>query len=213
MRCAAVSERARCLGRAPEREVRPVGTFVGWWGSRSSRAAHRSGPLAWFVATRDNVKHSFALAGRASAAALVANMLGDVPPGVRAQAGRETRAHLADLMYGGDAERMDADMRFHRDGFTLLARDLTKDGHLLFRSEADLTSRQLAVRRRIQGDSRALLPFLLLVMNTFPLTMAILEPLLQRGLPRHWVLPSCFEDSRLRLIERARKLSTRNAAR
>ena len=108
---------------------------------------------------------------------------------------------------------MDADMRFHRDGFTLLARDVARDGHLLFRAEAELTPRELSVRKRIQGDARALLPFLLLVMNTFPLTMAILEPALQRGLPRHWVLPSCFEDSRLRLIERARKLSTRTAAR
>jgi hypothetical protein len=50
-------------------------------------------------------------------------------------------------------------------------------------------------------------------MNTFPLTMAMLEPLLQRGLPRHWVLPSCFEDSRLRLIERARRRSKRTAER
>ena len=192
--------------------MRPLWACVGW-GSRASLVARRSGPLAWFVTTRDSVKAGFSLAGRASAAALVANMLGDVPQSLRAQASRETRAHLAALMYGGDAERMDADMRFHRDGFTLLARDLTKDGHLIFRAETDLSPRQLAVRRRIQGDSRALLPFLLLVMNTFPLTMAMLEPLLQRGLPRHWVLPSCFEDSRLRLIERARRRSKRTAER
>ena len=139
--------------------------------------------------------------------------MGAVPPSLREQAGRETRAHLAALMYGGDEERMDADMRFHRDGFALLARDVSKDGHLLFRSDAELSPRQLALKKRIQGDSRALLPFMLLVMNTFPLTMAILEPALQRGLPRHWVLPSCFEDSRLRLMERARKRGSRSAAR
>ena len=107
---------------------------------------------------------------------------------------------------------MDADVRFHRDGFALLARDMTRDFPLLFRTE-DLTPRQLLVKQRVQRDVRALVPFLVIATNTFPMTMAILEPALQRGLPRHWVLPSCFEDSRVRLVERARRLSTRTGAR
>ena len=138
--------------------------------------------------------------------------LSAAPPSLRAQAGRETRAHLAALIYDGDEERMDADVRFHRDGFALLARDMTRDFPLLFRTE-DLTPRQLLVKQRVQRDVRALVPFLVIATNTFPMTMAILEPALQRGLPRHWVLPSCFEDSRVRLVERARRLSTRTGAR
>jgi hypothetical protein len=146
--------------------------------------------------------------GRASAAALVANLHG-VPPSLRSQAGSEARTHCAALLYKGDAERMDADLRFYKDGTALLARDVARDGHLLFRKEADCTPRQLAARRRIAADARSLLPFIVLVTNTFPFTMAMLEPALQRGLPRHWVLPSAFEDSRLRLVHRARKLGKR----
>jgi hypothetical protein len=148
------------------------------------------------------------LTGRAAAAALVAN-LPAVPSPLRAQAGSEARTHAAALLYKGDAERMDSDLRWYGDGFTLLARDVSRDGRLLLRSEADLTPRQLAARKRIAADARALLPFTLLVSNTFPFTRFMLEPALQRGLPRHWVLPSAFEDSRLRLVHRARKLGAR----
>ncbi len=66
-------------------------------------------------------------------------------------------------------------------------------------------------------DLRALLPFTLVLVNTFPFTNAMLQPVLQwrwRGasVPRRWVLPSTFEEARLASVARARRLAERTAA-
>jgi len=214
-RCAGVRPASDAAPASAERRRRVAARALAVQGSRVSFPPLRSGPLGWLAdraaAVRAKVQNGFALAGRASAAAVLSS-LPDVPPRLRPQAGREARTHSAALLYDGDAERMDADLRFYGDGFTLLARDMARDGHLLFRAKAELTPRELAARQRIAADARSLLPFSLLVMNTFPFTMAMLEPALKRGLPREWVLPSAFEESRLRSVHRARRLGTRAAA-
>ena len=53
-----------------------------------------------------------------------------------------------------------------------------------------------------QGDLAAVLPFLFLVLNTFPLTPAVL-PLVERmGVPRKLFMPSQFEDDKLAAVRR-----------
>jgi hypothetical protein len=187
---------------------------------------------------REGTRSNFALVGRASCGALVAVMPG-VPEPMRRGAGADARRNGAALLcgvaYGGEAEKMDADLRFWRDGFALLIRDTLRHAPTLL-SSAPLTPRcgpcahasaasihclcvtrgatavsyrrQQAARERFQNDVRAFVPFSLLLVNTFPLTMPLLEPVLKKGwLPRHWLLPSAFEQERLRTVERARRLA------
>jgi hypothetical protein len=54
--------------------------------------------------------------------------------GAASDAGRTAATLLSNAIYSGDAARPDADMRFYRDGFVLLQRDVRKDGPLLFAS-------------------------------------------------------------------------------
>jgi hypothetical protein len=176
--------------------------------------------------------------------------------GAASDAGRTAALLCSNAIYSGDAARMDADMRFYRDGFVLLQRDVRRDGPLLFASgplnerrvanaacprsatrcrcmhtccdlgacrqrlrnwaerAMRLRRRQQSARARISEDLRALLPFSLLLLNTFPLTHAMVEPVVKpRGwLPRRWLLPSSFETERLRSVQRARRLAAAAAA-
>jgi hypothetical protein len=217
-------------------------------------------PAAWLASFRDGARANGILAGRAASAALVASLPG-VPEAMRrgaaSDAGRTAALLCSNAIYSGDAARMDADMRFYRDGFVLLQRDVRRDGPLLFapgplterqvanaacrtqrhalplhahvlrlvgacryrlriRAECAmrLRRRQQAARARISEDLRALLPFSLLLMNTFPLTHAMVEPVVKpRGwLPRRWLLPSSFETERLRSVQRARRVAAAAAA-
>ena len=53
----------------------------------------------------------------------------------------------------------------------------------------------------IQEDLVAILPFLFLLLNTFPLTPAIL-PLVERVVPRKYFIPSQFEEEKLEAVRR-----------
>ena len=189
--------------------------------SASDKTALAGGPAAWLRGLRDGARSNLALAGRAGTCALAAS-LPDAPGALRAAAAADARGHAATLMrtalYGGDGARMDADLRFYGDGFALLARDLSRDGGLLLATQP-LTPREAAARARVLADVRALLPFSLLLMNTFPFTHAMLTPLVTPGklwvlpaVPRRWLHPSAFDPERLGVVARARRLAARAAA-
>lgn len=180
--------------------------------SRSAGERLRDG-AAW---VRDGARFNLTLAQRLAADVLVASLLG-LPEPVRRGAAADARRNAAGLccsaFWLGDKARMASDARFYGDGFALLARDLQRDAPLLL-SPGPHSERQRAARARIAADLRALVPFSLLLMNTFPWTIGLLEhPLVARGwLPRRWLLPSAFETERLSTVARARQHAKRAAA-
>jgi hypothetical protein len=126
----------------------------------------------------------------------------------RHQSWHTARALLADSFYAGDVALVDADLGFHADGVTLLWRDVRRWGYLLFASEASLTEAQSSRRQKLLADVRALVPFSLLVANTWPLTPGVMRAILGEGgwaAPlRAVVVPSAFEEARLRVMRRLR---------
>jgi len=127
----------------------------------------------------------------------------------------------------GDREQCEADNAFYADGMTLVLRDFSRRGHLLLprlplptkmiaRSAADNEREDIGKsgslfdkekREQLQKDAWSLLWFSFLAMNTFPLTPTVLTWLMKNApwLPRHWILPSQFEQQRLERFRRARR--------
>jgi hypothetical protein len=103
---------------------------------------------------------------------------------------------------------VDADLGFHADGVLLLWRDFRRWGPLLFAPETSLTEAQSCRRQKLLADLRALVPFSLLVANTWPLTPGVMRAILGEGgwaAPlRTVVVPSAFEEARLRVMRRLR---------
>jgi hypothetical protein len=166
---------------------------------------------------RAGVGQHAALAWRAGRYAVVGYSLG-VPEGVAAEARHDaaklSRTLVADLFYEGSLARADTDMVFYTDGLALLARDLRRWGGLLFQRDAALSPRALERKQLLLADMRAMLPFSLIVANTFPLTPSLLrravlgEDSLLKGM-RSAILPSAWEEARLQLVAKARQRGDR----
>lgn len=158
-----------------------------------------------------------ALARRAASCAAVGVAL-NVPPSVGAEARGEAalcaRQLTANLFYEGDLRKADADLLFYTDGTALLLRDFRRLAPLLVSNNGSvsLTPRKEALKAQFLADLRALVPFSLLAMNTWPITPAILRSTVtgEKSLLRRWraqLLPSSFEDARLLQVQRARRRS------
>jgi hypothetical protein len=118
------------------------------------------------------------------------------------------------LFYEGDLRKADADLLFYTDGTALLLRDFRRLAPLLVSNNGSvsLTPRKEALKAQFLADLRALVPFSLLAMNTWPITPAILRSTVtgEKSLLRRWraqLLPSSFEDARLLQVQRARRRS------
>lgn len=116
------------------------------------------------------------------------------------------------------------DNAFYSDGATLVMRDFSRRGYLLLpqlypslknaaRNEqggilASGSMYEEEKRQQLQRDVWSLFWFSFLAMNTFPLTPAVVTWLLKNApwLPRHWILPSQFEQERLDQFRRVRDL-------
>lgn len=107
--------------------------------------------------------------------------------------------------------KLAADLSFYSDGFPVLARDLVRDAPLVLVPPGALPAGMLARRRRAQADMLSLLPFAFIIVNTFPMTTALLPPLMER-VPRRWLLPSAFEEARRKAMRRLRRHRGRAAA-
>eukprot|EP00959_Pyramimonas_sp_CCMP1952_P383379 8033425-Pyramimonas_sp.AAC.1 len=100
-------------------------------------------------------------------------------------------------------------MQFYQQGTDLFVRDFKRDfprlrAELLGKLNGEQPSfspLEQARIRRLRGDLIALVPFAFIAMNTVPLTPAIM-PTVLRYVPRKWVLPSSFEEERLRSMKR-----------
>ena len=157
-----------------------------------------------------------ALARRAASCAAVGVAL-NVPHSVGAEARGEAavcaRQLTANLFYEGDLHTADADLLFYTDGTALLLRDFSRLAPLLVSNNSNsLPPRKEALKAQFLTDLRALVPFSLLAMNTWPITPAILRSTVtgEKSLLRRWraqLLPSSFEDARLLQVQRARRRS------
>jgi hypothetical protein len=133
------------------------------------------------------------------------------PPCVRAaaaaQAARSALRLYAATFYSGDEQLAASDARYYTDGFALLARDARRAGPLLF-ATASVSPVAGARRGALLADLRALFPFAFLVLNTFPLTPAVLRPLRETAWLKAdaWLLPSSFTEARQLRLRRARRL-------
>ena len=200
---------ARCALPTPE-QLRALSPPVLW---DNARAAWRT----W----RAGVGEHAALAWRAGRCALVGYSLG-MPESVASEARQDaallSRTLLANVFYAGSLSLADTDIVFHTDGLALLVRDLRRWGGLLLQPDAGLSRRALERKQLLLADIRALLPFSLIVANTFPMTPVMLrgavlgETSWLRGL-RKGVLPSAWEEARLQLVAKARQRSDRQRER
>jgi hypothetical protein len=166
---------------------------------------------------RTEARGHFTLGLRAASCAAVGYSLG-VPHSVRTDHRRTSvvlaRTLIANLFYEGDLERGDADIMWSTDGAVLLWRDARRWGGLLLRPDTELSPWEVDRRSQLLADIRALIPFSLLVANTWPLTPGVLRATLLkddswlRGF-RGAVLPSSWEETRLKMVQRARALRDR----
>jgi hypothetical protein len=113
-------------------------------------------------------------------------------------------------VYGDETKTFEEDVDFYRQGSDLFARDFKRDfpllradllGTITGEKRPVLTSGEQARIRRLRADLLALVPFAFICINTVPLTPAIM-PTILRYVPRKWVLPSSFEEARLRPMQR-----------
>lgn len=200
---------AQCALPSPE-QLRALSPPVLW---DNTRAAWRT----WRAGVGEHAK----LAWRAGRCALVGYSLG-VPDSVAADARHDAsllaRSLVANLFYEGSLARADTDMMYHTDGLALLARDLRRWGRLLLQPDERLSKRALERKQLLLADIRALLPFSLIVANTFPLTPSLMRGAVLgdeswfRGL-RNAILPSAWEEARLQLVAKARQRSERQRER
>mmetsp|Transcript_4050 Transcript_4050/g.8322 ORF Transcript_4050/g.8322 Transcript_4050/m.8322 type:complete len:239 (+) Transcript_4050:138-854(+) len=130
----------------------------------------------------------------------------------RARLRSSTQKLAALAVYGDEEKTFEEDMQFYQQGTDLFVRDFKRDFPRL-RAEIlgtltgetpSFSSAEEARIRRLRADMLALVPFAFICMNTVPLTPAIM-PTILRYVPRQWVLPSSFEEERLRPMKRLQK--------
>ena len=61
---------------------------------------------------------------------------------------------------------------------------------------------------RLRRNLVSLLPFLFIVVNTFPATPVVLTTLL-RFVPRHFIIPAAYDEERLQAYQRLRAIRVR----
>lgn len=174
------------------------------------------------AAFKEAAKANFSSAGRVLAAGAVSFSL-DTPAfakeAARQRASREGSLLAARLFYAGDVSAWHADLGFFGDGGVLLLRDSRRLFPILLRPAASLTGAQAAAREAYLADLRSLFPFTMLVLNTFPITPAVLrwvqtDPLAMRAPKwmRDWLLPpTSFSQSRLARVQLARERTRKSA--
>jgi len=168
-------------------------------------AAARSAALGAFERGKDTARRSLSLLGNAAACQLVSS-LPAAPATVRRDASlaaqRDVRLAATLALFSGEESKLEEAWAFYADGFALLSHDVRRD------RQQPGSWRQ----KRLSGDLRALVPFSVLLMQTVPFTHVVLDlPPLKPGgwVPRRWVLPTAFENRRLRAFGRARRAAER----
>ena len=106
------------------------------------------------------------------------------------------------------------DERFYADGVALLSRDFKRAIPFLLSRDASLTARERHLRDRVLLDLRALLPFSMLVVNTFPLSQFFVKKAVETPWlnAEAWLLPSSFAVRSLELMRRVRRKKLRAAS-
>ena len=172
-----------------------------------------------FGNAKNSVSVAFTLSRHTGESFLVASAMSyssDAPPWAKSASAAALAASSEELalrvFYNGEKEKLDADMSFYVDGFSLLARDLARGAPLVMQPAEDLSQRSANLRASAQADILSLVPFSLLVMNTFPITLSVLKPMLGK-VPRQWLMPSSFEESRLVPMRRLRQQQQRQQQR
>jgi hypothetical protein len=120
------------------------------------------------------------------------------------------------LFFGSSQEKMEREMRFYADGTALLLHQLRQDLPLLKDAalhRAGAQQQPVDPRRlaRLRRNLVSLLPFLFIVVNTFPATPIVLTTLL-RFVPRHLIIPAAYDEQRLEAYHRLRKIRTSQEA-
>jgi hypothetical protein len=124
----------------------------------------------------------------------------------------ESRALFAALLYSGDESAMLRDLTFYTDGFLLLARDGRRVAPLLLKQH--LSAGEERTKEAFLADLRALIPFTVLILNSFPFTPAVLRWSESTAAPAFlkpmFASPTAFSDKRLKRYALAKqKLETR----
>ena len=110
--------------------------------------------------------------------------------------------------YDGQEERMRKDNEYYSDGLFLLSRDLEKKGGMLLSTNEEERKQS----RPLLSDLGSMISFSFIAMNTFPFTGLVVDTMLKKmpnWIPRQWIVPSQFEETRLARYRRARSLVTR----